>query len=222
MMTEAKISTTKEVIPVCYAYTTPELRKHDGWTKIGFTERDAEERIKEQVSTSDVDYKLEWANNAVYEGSNETFRDSDFHKYLINLGVQRKEGKEWFEIEPGLAELNFYKFRKTRGFIESDDKPAPYRLRNEQAKAVAMTMDYFNSHDKGEFLWNAKPRFGKTLTSYDLCMKMGFENILIVTNRPAIADSWYEDFVKFVGPGSGYIFVSHVAVSYTHLTLPTT
>ena len=210
MMTEAKISTTKEVIPVCYAYTTPELRKHDGWTKIGFTERDAEERIKEQVSTSDVDYKLEWANNAVYEGSNETFRDSDFHKYLINLGVQRKEGKEWFEIEPGLAELNFYKFRKTRGFIESDDKPAPYRLRNEQAEAVAMTMDYFNSHDKGEFLWNAKPRFGKTLASYDLCMKMGFENILIVTNRPAIADSWYEDFVKFVGPGSGYIFVSHV------------
>ena len=210
MMTEAKISTTKEVIPVCYAYTIPELRKHDGWTKIGFTERDAEERIKEQVSTSDVNYKLEWANNAVYEGSNETFRDSDFHKYLINLGVQRKEGKEWFEIEPGLAELNFYKFRKTRGFIESDDKPAPYRLRNEQAKAVAMTMDYFNSHDKGEFLWNAKPRFGKTLASYDLCMKMGFENILIVTNRPAIADSWYEDFVKFVGPGSGYIFVSHV------------
>ena len=209
-MTEAKISTTKEVIPVCYAYTTPELRKHDGWTKIGFTERDAEERIKEQVSTSDVDYKLEWANNAVYEGSNETFRDSDFHKYLINLGVQRKEGKEWFEIEPGLAELNFYKFRKTRGLIESDDKPAPYRLRNEQAEAVDMTMDYFNSHDKGEFLWNAKPRFGKTLASYDLCMKMGFENILIVTNRPAIADSWYEDFVKFVGPGSGYIFVSHV------------
>ena len=209
-MTEAKISTTKEVIPVCYAYTTPELRKHDGWTKIGFTERDAEERIKEQVSTSDVDYKLEWANNAVYEGSNETFRDSDFHKYLINLGVQRKEGKEWFEIEPGLAELNFYKFRKTRGLIESDDKPAPYRLRNEQVEAVAMTMDYFNSHYKGEFLWNAKPRFGKTLASYDLCMNMGFENILIVTNRPAIADSWYEDFVKFVGPGSGYIFVSHV------------
>lgn len=209
-MTEAKISTTKEVVPVCYAYTTPELRKHDGWTKIGFTERDAEERIKEQVSTSDVDYKLEWANNAVYEGSNETFRDSDFHKYLINLGVQRKEGKEWFEIEPDKAEFDFFKFRKTRGLIETDDKPAPYRLRNEQEEAVAMTMEYFNSHDKGEFLWNAKPRFGKTLASYDLCMKMGFENILIVTNRPAIADSWYEDFVKFVGPGSGYIFVSHV------------
>lgn len=209
-MTEAKISTTKEVIPVCYAYTTPELRKHDGWTKIGFTERDADVRIREQVSTSDLDYKLEWANNAVYEGSNETFSDSDFHKYLINLGIKRKEGKEWFEIEPGPAELDFYKFRKTRGFVEADDKPAFYTLRNEQAEAVAMTIDYFKSHDKGEFLWNAKPRFGKTLACYDLCMKMGFENILIVTNRPAIADSWYRDYVKFVGAGSGYIFVSHV------------
>lgn len=209
-MTEAKISTTKEVTPVCYAYTTPELRKHDGWTKIGFTERDAEERIKEQVFTSDLEYKLEWANNAVYEGSNDTFRDSDFHKYLVNLGFQRKEGKEWFEIDPDLAELKFFKFRKTRGQVESDDKPAPYQLRNEQAEAIAMTMEYFKSHDKGEFLWNAKPRFGKTLATYDLCMKMDFENILIVTNRPAIADSWYGDYVKFVGPGSGYIFVSHV------------
>lgn len=209
-MTEAKISTTKEVIPVCYAYTTPELRKHDGWTKIGFTERDADKRIREQVYTSDVDYKLEWANNAVYEGSNETFGDSDFHKYLINLGFKRKEGKEWFEIEPDLAELNFFKFRKNRGLIEADEKPAPYKLRNEQADAVAMTMDYFKSHDKGEFLWNAKPRFGKTLACYDLCMKMGFKKILIVTNRPAIANSWYDDFVKFIGPASGYFFISRV------------
>ncbi len=133
-MTEAKISTTKEVIPVCYAYTTPELRKHDGWTKIGFTERDPDVRIREQVNTSDVDYKLEWANNAVYEGSNETFGDSDFHKYLINLGFKRKEGKEWFEIEPDLAELNFFKFRKNRGLIEADEKPAPYRLEMNRTK----------------------------------------------------------------------------------------
>lgn len=209
-MTEVKISTTKEVIPVCYAYTTPELRKHDGWTKIGFTERDANVRIREQVSTSDVDYKLEWANNAVYEGSNETFGDSDFHKYLINLGIKRKEGKEWFEIEPDLAELNFFKFRKNRGLIESDEKPAPYKLRTEQEDAVSMTINYFKSHDKGEFLWNAKPRFGKTLACYDLCLKMGFEKILIVTNRPAIANSWYDDFVKFIGPASGYFFISRV------------
>ena len=42
-------------------------------------------------------------------------------------------------------------------------------------------------------------------------MKMGLKNILIVTNRPAIANSWYEDYLKFVGANSGYYFVSHVA-----------
>lgn len=209
-MNRPNINTSKEVIPVCYAYTTPGISYHDGWTKIGFTERDADERIREQVTTSDVVYKLEWANNAVFEGSNDTFRDSDFHRYLVNLGIKRKEGKEWFEIDPGRAELDFYKFRKNRGLIEADDKPAPYKLRNEQDEAVAKTIAYFTSNDEGEFLWNAKPRFGKTLASYDLCMRMGFENILIVTNRPAIADSWYGDYVKFVGPASGYIFVSHV------------
>ncbi len=73
-----------------------------------------------------------------------------------------------------------------------------------------MTMNYFKSHDNGEFLWNAKPRFGKTLACYDLCMKMDFEKILIVTNRPAIANSWYDDFVKFIGPASRYFFISRV------------
>lgn len=209
-MTEAKISTTKEVVPVCYAYTTPGVIYHEGWTKIGFTERDVETRIREQVGTAGIRYKIEWEKNAVYEGSNDTFRDSDFHKYLENNNIEREPGLEWFKIDPLLAKSKFDEFKENRGLIETNLKPAPYNLRKEQADAVAMTMEYFNSHDKGEFLWNAKPRFGKTLASYDLCMKMGFENILIVTNRPAIADSWYEDFVKFVGPGSGYIFVSHV------------
>ena len=49
-----------------------------------------------------------------------------------------------------------------------------------------------------EFLWNAKPRFGKTLATYDFIRKGGFRNILIVTNRPAIANSWYDDFEKFI------------------------
>lgn len=209
-MTEAKISTTKEIIPICYAYTTPGVTYHDGWTKIGFTERDVETRVREQVGTAGIRYKIEWEKNAVYEGSNDTFRDSDFHKYLENNNIEREPGLEWFKIDPLLAKNKFDEFKENRGLIETNLKPAPYILRNEQAKAVDITMKYFKSHDKGEFLWNAKPRFGKTLASYDLCMKMGFEKILIVTNRPAIANSWYDDFVKFIGPASGYFFISRV------------
>ena len=86
----------------------------------------------------------------------------------------------------------------------------PYKLREEQEQATAQTKTYFieNSDKKPECLWNAKPRFGKTLATYHLCKQLGAKTILIVTNRPAIANSWYDDYVKFLGTESGYYFIS--------------
>lgn len=205
------VKTTRQVIPQCYAYTTPCISYHEGWTKIGFTERDVETRIREQTQTAGIKYDLKWHKNALYEGSYETFTDKDFHGYLNKLGVKRKTGTEWFEIDPNLAKNYFNDFRENKGVLESNEDPIPYALRREQDDAVEKTIEYFKNNLHGEFLWNAKPRFGKTISAYDLCMKMGFKNILIVTNRPAIANSWYEDYLKFVGANSGYYFVSHVA-----------
>lgn len=205
------VKTTREVIPQCYAYTTPCISYHEGWTKIGFTERDVETRIREQTQTAGIKYDLKWHKNALYEGSYETFTDKDFHGYLNKLGVKRQTGTEWFEIDPNLAKNYFNDFRENKGVLESNEDPIPYVLRREQDDAVEKTIEYFKNNLHGEFLWNAKPRFGKTISAYDLCMKMGFKNILIVTNRPAIANSWYEDYIKFVGANSGYYFVSHVA-----------
>lgn len=205
------VKTTREVIPQCYAYTTPCISYHEGWTKIGFTERDVETRIREQTQTAGIKYDLKWHKNALYEGSYETFTDKDFHGYLNKLGVKRQPNTEWFEIEPNLAKNYFNDFRENKGVLESNEDPIPYALRREQDDAVEKTIEYFKNNLHGEFLWNAKPRFGKTISAYDLCMKMGFKNILIVTNRPAIANSWYEDYLKFVGANSGYYFVSHVA-----------
>ena len=59
-----------------------------------------------------------------------------------------------------------------------------------------------------EVLWNAKPRFGKTLSAYDLVRQMGFTKVLIVTNRPSIANSWADDFHKFIGWREELAFVS--------------
>ena len=70
-----------------------------------------------------------------------------------------------------------------------------------------MTAAYFENGGT-EFLWNAKPRFGKTLTSYDLIRRMGFTKVLIVTNRPSIANSWADDFMKFIGWRGELAFVS--------------
>lgn len=75
---------------------------------------------------------------------------------------------------------------------------------------MVQTMKSFTDKPATEYLWNAKPRFGKTLAVYDLCMRMNLHNVLVVTNRPAIADSWYNDYLKFVGPDH-YLFVSRVS-----------
>lgn len=209
-MAAINIETTKVVIPQCYAYITPGVSYNDGWTKIGFTERDVYTRIKEQTHTAGIKVELKWHKNATYEGSNETFTDREFHAYLTKKGIERRSNSEWFKIDPEVAKFDFNDFRENKGIIESNEEPIPYKLRQEQEEAVSLTLDYFSTHEKGEFLWNAKPRFGKTLSSYDLFLNMHAPNMLIVTNRPAIANSWYQDYEKFLTTKSGYYFVSEI------------
>lgn len=212
-MAGIRIQTTTKVTPQCYAYTTPGVPKHDGWTKLGFTERDVETRIKEQTHTVGVDYQIHWHLLAAYMTEPfGTFTDKDFHAYLKKLGVIRENGTEWFQIDPKSARMEFVEFAQNHGVVTDDSADAvlPYTLRDEQVQAVRMAKEYFLSHSNGEFLWNCKPRFGKTLSAYDLCVQIGAKNVLIVTNRPAIANSWYQDYETFFGPQSGYLFVSNV------------
>ena len=55
-MATKMIKTTNRVDPMIYAYTTPEITRHDGWTKIGYTEKDVDTRIKQQTQTADIRY----------------------------------------------------------------------------------------------------------------------------------------------------------------------
>ena len=209
-MAVPKIKTVKPVVPEIYAYTTPEVPKHRGWTKIGYTEQEVKKRIEQQTHTAGLKYNIEWHMTAMYEdGSGDTFKDHDFHRYLRKLNIEREAGTEWFRIQPREAKYDLYEFKESRGKLEKESIQAgPYKLRAEQERAVQKTVDYMYSHEHGEFLWNAKPRFGKTLTVYDLVMRIHAKRVLVVTNRPAIANSWYEDYKKFVG-SEKYAFVSN-------------
>lgn len=212
-MWKPKINTVKSVTPMIYAYTTPEIARHNGWTKIGYTEKDVETRIKQQTHTADVKWNLEWKGNALFDdGSGERFTDKEFHAYLRKSGVEQEAGtnNEWFHITGPESRLKFYDFRINHGILQQISSVVPYQLRKEQKEAVEQTIAYKNDHPNGEFLWNAKPRFGKTLSVYDFCKKSGAKTILIVTNRPAIANSWYSDYMKFLGTESRYVFVSEV------------
>jgi superfamily II DNA or RNA helicase len=208
------LKTTQRIIPMIYAYSTPEIKRHDGWLKIGYTDKQTvEQRVKQQGHTVDVIQKIEWKGNAIFDdGSGDTFTDHDFRNYLKKNGVEVMKGLEYCHISVPDSLTRFYEYRSTRGVIPDALIPAafPYELRVEQEKAASETMAYAREHENGSFLWNAKPRFGKTLTTYDLIMRMKAERVLIVTKRPAIANSWYSDYAKFVGRTSGYFFVSSV------------
>ena len=204
-----QIQAFKRVVPMIYAYNTPGVVYHDGWTKIGYTEKQTPaQRVKQQTHTADIRPVLAWQDNAMYkDGSGEYFTDHEFHAYLESgLGVERTPGTEWFHVD-GQTSHNYFDQFARREAVSAGEEKLTYALRKEQQEAVSITKAYF---EKGgvEFLWNAKPRFGKTLTSYDLIRQMGFTKVLIVTNRPSIANSWADDFFQFIGWRGEFSFVS--------------
>ena len=202
-----QIQSFKRVVPMIYAYNTPGISYHDGWTKVGYTERQSvNARIQQQTHTANIRWELAWKDNAMFkDGSGEYFTDRDFHDYLETRNIPREPGTEWFHAD-GNRLLGYFNAFATRALPKSAEK-CTYDLRQEQKDAVDMTRNYFQGGGT-EFLWNAKPRFGKTLTSYDLIRQMGFTKVLIVTNRPSIANSWAEDFQKFIGWRGELAFVS--------------
>ena len=208
-----KIKTTKIVYPQVYSYILPDEVENEGSQKIGYTERkDVDTRIREQTHTAAKRHRFEkqWSAPAFFAGEQRDFKDTDFHKFLIKSDIQHRPdlGKEWFYFNntPEKSKQLFDTFRQ-HGFaaLQNSDSKIPYELRSEQQAAIDKAIEYFRANDNGEFLWNAKPRFGKTLASYDLAKRLGAKKVLIVTNRPAIANSWFDDFEKFV---DGYYFIS--------------
>lgn len=208
-MAGVNIRSFSKIVPMIYAYTTPGIPYHEGWTKIGYTEaQSVEDRIKQQTHTAGIRWELAWKDNAMFkDGSGEYFTDHDFHSYLeTEIRTPREPKTEWFQIDPGQALIRFNAFA-SRAMDKPSYEKLSYTLRKEQQDAVEKTRAYFERGGE-EFLWNAKPRFGKTLTSYDLARRMGYRKVLIVTNRPSIANSWAEDFRKFIGWRGELCFVS--------------
>ena len=217
------IKTIKKVYPQIYAYTLPDQPQANGWQKIGYTERqDVKQRIYEQTHTAamSLNPQIMWSASAIYEPPQDGrfFSDHDFHKFLVKNRIQKDggHGKEWFYFN-GTPEksLELFKDYTTNGLVSfNNSNKFQYQLRPEQAQAVEETLIYAaqnqttnfdEPNENAKFLWNAKPRFGKTLSTYDFAGRFNAKNVLIVTNRPAIANSWFDDYEKFV---DGFYFIS--------------
>lgn len=212
MSERTQIKTIRTIYPQIYAYTLPELAEDNGWIKIGYTQhKNAEYRIKQQTHTAAVrlKYNILWTEPAKFYIGNKWFKDKELHAYLRKFkGVEQRPHTEWFYYnstpERALEDLHDFK----NNVKDQSKQELNYQLRAEQEAAVIQTLAYAQNHPNSEFLWNAKPRFGKTLTTYELARQMHAENVLVVTNRPAIANSWFDDFEKFIAWQTNYKFVS--------------
>jgi type II restriction enzyme len=214
-MPSPEISTYRTITPLIYSWTTPDIPKYYGWEKIGYTEQGtADARIAQQASQLAVVKEKLWSRRALF--TSETggrFRDSHFHAYLKQQSVEREtapSSTEWHHFAAAKKKsLDYFNdfagqdFPDPQGDGDEDD----YVLRPEQQAAVNQAVTGFNA-GKDEVLWNAKPRFGKTLTAYDLMRTLDVRKVLIVTNRPSIANSWFDDFSRFIGHQTTFRFVS--------------
>ena len=213
-MASPEIRTFREVVPLIYSWRTPDLPKYAGWEKIGYTEQDsADARIAQQASQLQITKEKVWSRRATFQTeAGGHFTDKDFHAFLKQQGVEREtkpKRTEWhhFSTTPRASLEYFNAFAGQEFDLAPAAREEDYILRPEQRAAVAQALAAFDSGHT-EVLWNAKPRFGKTLTTYDLMRKMDVRTALVVTNRPAVANSWYDDFERFIGHQTHYKFVS--------------
>lgn len=186
--------------PTIYAYELVGVETHKGLLKIGYTDRDAQIRIKEQLGTAAIKYKIVFEESAMKRDGG-SFTDRDIHRLLRKKGIRNPEG-EWFVCS--LNELRHAIHEIKTGEHTEENRVLSFCMRPEQEEAVNKTMAYFNSFRKENpnktphFLWNAKMRFGKTFTSYQLARKMGWKKILVLTFKPAVEEAWKDDLLSHV------------------------
>jgi hypothetical protein len=186
--------------PRIYAYAMDD-KAHAGLLKVGQTARNVKRRVAEQLKTASIkNFRIELDEPAERDDGT-IFSDHEVRAALVRRGFESAE-LEWMrcslrDVKTALTEL-----RTGQRFIGTHHKTFP--MRREQAEAVEVTYAYFQSrwaedkHAVPRFLWNAKMRFGKTFTAYQLAKKLAAKRVLVVTFKPAVEDAWQTDLEAHV------------------------
>jgi hypothetical protein len=189
------LSPKPEARPRIYAYSIAD-EAHKGLLKVGQTTRDVKRRVAEQLRTAAItNFQIELDEPAERDDGT-IFTDHDVRAALIRRGIENTS-LEWMRCT--LADVHTVLTELRTGLRFSGTHHQTFPMRREQAEAVRQTHAYYHSrweediHAVPRFLWNAKMRFGKTFTSYQLAKKMGAKRVLVVTFKPAVEDAWQSD-----------------------------
>lgn len=181
----------------------------------------AKDRIKQYTNTAGVTAELLHTELAIHtvkdkvtgQPTLKAFRDHHVHSVLVNSGIPKhtlkgSTSKEWFEtdLETAIKAIDAVKKNIKNLSNAKSDGFTPIIFRPEQERAIKKTLAQFKNSNK--MLWNAKMRFGKTLSALQVAKQCKFEKIIIITHRPVVDSGWYEDFRKIFHGEKDYIYGS--------------
>jgi len=165
----------------------------------------AKKRINQYTQTAGIQFELLYTEVAVFskKGKILAFSDDEVHKVLLRSGIKRKtfdtqnKANEWFKtdletVKKAIKAVKDGKHSLNAAEITTDQDPITFRP--EQIEAIEKTKKQFSKTN--QMLWNAKMRFGKTLSALQVVKDMNFTRTLILTHRPVVDAGWFKDFGK--------------------------
>ena len=221
-------------------------RKHANLLKVGevFVDNDVADNPNKQVLAKAVrdvldkrfymqgkTYHIEYVECTTYNQSTKCYKADDVYRTLMAMGIPattlNKFKSELFPAKTEDADIWFHCFL---GEIQEairkikNGQGAGYgaiKFRPEQDKAISDTVSYFRKQNGKAFLWNAKMRFGKTLSGLEVAKQMGYKSTLIITHRPVVDKGWGEDFdkiFKYPSPQGtpNYYYATRMDVDVNH------
>ena len=184
-----------EARPRIYAYAIADAAHH-GQLKVGQTTRDVKRRVAEQLKTAAIQNFTIELDEAAECDDGSVFTDHEVRAALVKKGFENHT-LEWMRCTAADVATVMNELRTGQRF--SGTHFETFGMREEQLDAVNKTLDYYQSvwaedaNAAPRFLWNAKMRFGKTFTAYQLAKKLRTKRVLVLTFKPAVEDAWQTD-----------------------------
>lgn len=166
----------------------------------------ANKRIRSYTQTAGCAYTLLYTEIAVRTVTRkgreilQAFTDDNIHKVLKNSGIKvvpLEKSREWFRTDLETVKKAIAAYKDGRNVLygsEITEDRTPIMFRPEQEEAISKTVQKFKKGNK--MLWNAKMRFGKTLSALEVARRIKAGKTIIITHRPVVDDGWYDDFKK--------------------------
>ena len=180
----------------------------------------AKDRIRHQTQTAGVTFELLYTEATAYmKGKNLiVFQDHDIHDILVRSGIKRKifdsehKVNEWFYTDLETVKKAIAAAKEGRTSLNASEitkDRSPVIFRPEQTEAIEKTIKQFKkSGGSHQMLWNAKMRFGKTLSTLEVVKRMNYNRTLILTHRPVVDSGWFEDYGKIFYDRNDFYYFS--------------